>query len=152
MTEPATLLTSGGERFTTGAARYYDSPSPEVAPSEPRIFIRIVPGGLGIEATAMVDTGAPWCILEPKLAGAVRDQLEVLPGEVVLSSRLGRYRGRLHLGTVKLPADRGDDLDVETTIFIAPDWPAGSFVGYLGFLDRIRFAFDPRSNIFFFGP
>lgn len=152
MTEPVTLFTSGGLPFTTGAARYYDSPSPEVTPSEPRIFIRIVPGDIGIEVTAMVDTGAPWCILESKLAGAVQDRFEALPGEVVLSSRLGRYPGQLHLGTVKLPADRGEDLDVETTIFVAPDWPGGNFVGYLGFLDRFRFGFDPHRNIFHFGP
>ena len=123
-----------------------------MTPPEPRIFIRIEPGSLGLEATAMVDTGAPWCILEPKLAEAVRDQMEELPGQVVLSSRWGRFQGRLHLGTVKLSADVGEDLDVDTTIFVAPDWPGGNFVGYLGFLDRIRFAFDPRSNIFHFGP
>ncbi len=151
MTESATLLTAGGEPFTTGASRYYDSPSPEVTPSEPRIFIRMVPGGIDVEATAMVDTGAPWCILEPKLAAVVEDRFEALPGEVVLGSRVGRYPGRLYLGTVKLPADRGEDLNVETTIFIAPDWPGGNFVGYLGFLDRIRFAFDPQSNLFYFG-
>lgn len=100
----------------------------------------------------MVDTGAPWCILEPKLADAVQNQFEELPGQIVLSSRLGRYSGHLHLGSVKLTADQGEDLNVDTTIFISPDWPGGNFVGYLGFLDRIRFAFDPHVNMFHFGP
>ncbi len=151
LTEPATLLTPEGASFATGAARYYDAPVSMVTPpSAPRIFIRFDPG-IGVEATAMVDTGAPWCILEPKLASVVRGHFEELPGEVVLSSRLGRYAGRLYLGTVRLIADHGEDLEVDTTLFISPDWPGGNFVGYLGFLDRIRFAFDPRDNIFHFG-
>ncbi|MCP4590420.1 MAG: hypothetical protein GY842_06740 [bacterium] len=69
-----------------------------------------------------------------------------------MDSRLGRYSGRLYLGAVKLTADKGKELDVDTTLFISPDWPGGNFVGYMGFLDRIRFAFDPRANMFHFGP
>lgn len=151
LSEPATLLTPERHPFTTGFARYYDSPDGST-PSEPRIFIRMDPGDLGREVTAIVDTAAPWCILEPKLGTAVKDRNEQLPGRVVLSSRLGRFSGHLHLGTIKLLADQGEDLDVYATIFISPDWPGGNFVGYLGFLDRIRFAFDPRDNIFHFGP
>ncbi len=151
LTEPSTLFRPGNTPFTTGSARYYDTPTPGSTPAEPRIYIRIDPASLGLEALAMVDTGAPWCILEPRLGAAVRDHLEKLPDPVVLSSRFGRYSGHLYLGTVKLVADEGEDLEVSTTFYISSEWPAGNFVGYLGFLDRICSAFEPRANKFYFG-
>jgi len=151
LTEPATLLTPASAPFTTGAARYYDAPRSGSTPPEPRIYVRIEPASLGFETLAMVDTGAPWCILEPSLGAVVQDHFELLPGDVTLSSRFGRYSGQLYLGTVKLAADEGEDLEVSTTVFISPDWPAGSFVGYMGLLDRIRFAFEPQNNKFYFG-
>ncbi len=151
LAEPTTLLTSGGSPFTTGAAKYYDTATPGSIPAEPRIYIRIELASLGLEALAVVDTAAPWCILEPRLGAAVVDHFEELPGTVALSSRLGRHEGRLYLGTVKLSADEGEDLEVAATVFISPDWSGGNFVGYLGFLDRIRFAFEPLANMFYFG-
>ncbi len=151
MTEPTTLLTPEGAPFTTGAARYYDTATPGSTPTEPRIYIRVEPASLGLEALAIVDTAAPWCILEPRLGAAVVDHFEELPGTVTLSSRFGRHEGRLYLGTVKLSADEGEDLEVETTVFISPDWTGGNFVGYLGCLERIRFALEPQANKFYFG-
>ena len=67
-------------------------------------------------------------------------------------TRLGRFEGRLYRGTVRILAHRGSTLDLETTFFLSPDWPAGNFVGYVGFLDRLRFAVDPLRNLFYFGP
>ena len=107
---------------------------------------------LGMGILAMVDTGAPWCIFEPSIGRDIQDRLSALSGTSVLDTRLGRFEGRLYLGSVTLLADEGEDLDVETTIFLCPDWPGGNFVGYQGFLDRFCSGLNPNRNKFFFGP
>ena len=152
MTEPAILRTLEDLPFAVGAASYYDSAEPGVAAHEPRIYIRIELAGTGIELLAMVDTAAPWCILEPHLAAAVADHLEELPREAAISTRLGRFSGKLYLGTTTILAEKGEGFAVATTFFLSPEWPAGNFVGYQGFLDRFRFAVDPGENRFYFGP
>lgn len=100
----------------------------------------------------MVDTAAPWCILEPRIGEAVKDHAEELPGEVSISTRLGQFDGKLYTTSVTVAAEEGEPLEMEMTLFLSPEWPAGNFVGYLGFLERLRFAIDPQENKFFFGP
>ncbi len=150
--EGATLLTPEQRPFTVGAAPYYDSAEPKLLDTEPRIFIRVEPAHLGIDVLAMVDTGAPWCIFEPRIGSAIKDHLEELPGAYSLSTRLGRFEGKLYRGAVTILAEEGEALDVESTIFLSPDWPQGNFVGYLGFLSRICSGFNPAENKFYFGP
>ena len=82
----------------------------------------------------------------------VADQFEELPKKTVMSTRLGRFEGKLYLGTARIVAEAGNTLDVAATFFISPEWPAGNFVAYVGFLDRFRFAADPSVNRFYFGP
>ncbi len=146
-----TLLTPEALPFTSGVTTYYDTLVPGAAWAEPRIYIRLALDDSGIELLAMVDTGAPWCIIEPHLAEPILDRLEELPKTVTISTRLGRFDGKLHRATVRLMADEGEGLTVDTTFFLSQDWPGGNFVGYLGFLDRIRFAVDPKVNRFYFG-
>jgi hypothetical protein len=40
---------------------------------------------------------------------------------------------------------------VDATIFVSPDWHGPNFIGYQGLLQRIRFAVDPETNLFYFG-
>ena len=77
--------------------------------------------------------------------------LEPLPGRVRLSSRVGSFEGALFRGLITLPADRGEPLDVEATIFLSPEWTRPNFLGYQGLLQRIHFAVDPEHNLFYFG-
>ena len=100
---------------------------------------------------AVVDTGAPWCIFEPFVAKIlVRNSLLVQP-RVALSTRMGMIHGALYRETIRISADEGQPLDVEATIFVSPDWPGPNFIGYQGLLQRIRFAVDPETNLFYFG-
>ncbi len=99
----------------------------------------------------MVDTAAPWLILKPHLGDAIRPHLEELPGDVTLTTRLGRFVGQLHRGPVTLVADQGEALDFEVTFFLSSEWTGGNFVGYPGVLERLRFAIDAPKNLFFFG-
>jgi len=59
--------------------------------------------------------------------------------------------GRLERTAVSILADEGDSLDIEATAFVSPDWKDVTFLGYSGLLERIRFAIDPRENLFYFG-
>jgi len=47
-------------------------------------------------------------------------------------------------------AEEGETLTVDTTFFLARDWPGGNIVGCQGFLERFRFGVDPALNRFFF--
>lgn len=100
----------------------------------------------------MVDTAAPWCILEPDLGKAAERHLESLPDIAAIDTRLGRFTGRLYRGSATVLAEEGEALAVDTTFFLSQDWNGGNFVGYQGFLERFRFAVDPSLNRFSFGP
>ena len=149
--ESPTLRTSDGLPFTSGATTYYDTLLAGEDRAEPRIYVPVELDDSGIEFLALVDTGAPWCIVEPQLAEPVMDGFEELPSPVAISTRLGRYAGKLYRASLTLMPDEGEALAVDTTVFLAKDWPGGSFIGYQGFLDRIRFAIDPERNRFYFG-
>lgn len=148
MTEP-TLLFPDGRPFAAGATKYFDT-APDSPAADPRIYIRIEL--FGYETLALVDTAAPWCIVERTLGEAIRPHLEGLPGKRRLGTRLGTFTGQLFRGPVILVADQGEELEVDVTFFLSPDWPGGNFVGYLGFLERLRFAVDGPDNVFYFGP
>ena len=139
-TDAATLLLPDGTPFTTGVTEYFDTDSSQKTSNEPRIYIRMEL--FGSEVLAMVDTAAPWCILQPALGEMIRPYVAELPGDRKLSTRLGWFAGRLSRGPVTLVADDGEELEVEVTFFLSPDWPGGNFVGYQGFLDHLRFATD----------
>lgn len=98
----------------------------------------------------MVDTAAPWCIFEPAIGKKIRDRLDVVRENALIDSRLGRFRGTLGFGSLKVLAEEGEDLDIMVLMFLSPDWPGGNFIGYEGCLDRIRFAVDPYRNRFYF--
>ncbi len=148
-TDPPTLLLPDGSPFTTGVAEYFDTDPSEPALTEPRIYVRL--HLVGFEILAMIDTAAPWCILEPTLGEAILPYVEELSGELRLSTRIGSISGRLYRGPATLVADAGEALEIEATFFLSPDWPAGNFIGYMGFLDRIRFATDAPANLVYFG-
>jgi hypothetical protein len=131
-------------------ARYSDSEG-EDPHSEARIVIRVTPSPTQKIVLTVVDTAASWCVFKPDVGAALLDHFDPSPEVTVLSTRLGRFRGKLYRGTIKLLADEGSSLDVDATVFLAPDWPGPNFVGYQGLLQRIRFAVDPESNRFYFG-
>ena len=102
---------------------------------------------------AILDTGAEWSVLKTEIA----DELGLFGAEgesITLSTRFGIIAGALVQTPVTFLADDGDSLRVGATVFVSADWPnkAGTFLGYSGLLERVRFAVDPRNNSLFFGP
>jgi len=135
------LLFDNGEYFATGAIPFAYRPATESETTN-RILIRVEIQG--IPTIAVVDTGAPYVICAPKIAAdAGVSPASALERKTMLirGMRLEGFVVRLN---IRLKAEYGQDLDVDSTIFIPEveeywgDFP--SFIGLTGFLERIRFA------------
>jgi predicted aspartyl protease len=142
-------LKLGLEDFTTGRAAYLDQ-SLTSHESTPKIFVKLQIPPLPETRLAQLDTGAAWTVLDSATAEEL-GLLECEGEEVRLKTKGGTFRGRLVRQALTLLADEGDHLEVEATVFVAPDWPYGSFLGYSGLLENIRIALDPGANHFYFG-
>jgi hypothetical protein len=99
----------------------------------------------------LLDTGAHFCLLNATVARLLGDQLTESLGTFSVRTAYGPVKGELYLHTITLVAESGESLDVEATVFVPPDWRGPCFFGYAGFLDRMRFAINPRDNQFQFG-
>ncbi|MDO8679959.1 MAG: hypothetical protein Q7R30_15665 [Acidobacteriota bacterium] len=108
---------------------------------------------LNFDSTAIVDTAAPWSIIEPELAESA-GLLELEGVAIPIKTWFGTAKGKLVPVAITLLAKDGVPLNLEATVFVSADWPKGwNFIGYHGFLERIRFAIEPSpTNYFYFGP
>jgi hypothetical protein len=115
--------------------------------------------GVDPEATfAIVDTGAPWCILSPTDASIAGIDYRAVGEEgQLLLIRGSIMNGWLCLDIpIRIDAIRGEGITVPSTVFV-PElepgqiWDLPNFLGLSGFLERIRFAVDPGNNLFYFG-
>ena len=143
------MLTLGGQVFAAGRSRFFDK---DLGAEEgtAKIYVKIRPEGLDSPVLAQLDTGSPWSILSSEIA----DVLGLLGSSGTstrLRTRLGTKDGHLERVQLVLPADEGQSLRIEATVFICPDWVEGNFIGYTGFVDAIRTALDPQNNLFYFG-
>jgi hypothetical protein len=144
------LQRSDGSSFATGRARYRDRESDQSEPTA-KIYIRVIPRGLPGPIFAQLDTGAPWSIFDPEVSREFADT-EVLDEGIALQTRFGSRTGRLARIALTLPAEEGEELTVQATVFLCDDWPEGkNFLGYSGLIEKIRFALDPEQNLFYFG-
>ena len=144
---------SGSDWSAKGVVRYADSPEPRLK-KQARICIPVIPGVGGLLIMAVVDTAAPWCIFRPGIGSFIPENFELLSDRdesVKLSTRLGLIYGALYHGSITIPADHGESLSLEATVFLSPDWRGDNFLGYQGLLQKLRFAVDPRRNLFYFG-
>lgn len=136
----------GDQPFAQGRGRFSDH-LPSRSERTAKVFVRIQFAGLPPQL-AQLDTGAAYSILDAETA----DVLGFEPLEdLALSTRLGTISGQLGRFPLRLIADEGESLTVESTFFVSPDWDAGVFLGYSGLLEHLRFAIDPRENLFYFG-
>jgi hypothetical protein len=131
-------------------SRYVDADQDRPG-SEARILVRLSLGLVPSFVLAVVDTAAPWCIFGPDVGQYLKRAFWPVEGQVSLSTRIGLLRGDLYRVPLTLLADEGENLEVEATVFLSPDWRGPNFIGYEGLLQRIRFAVDPETNLFYFG-
>lgn len=107
--------------------------------------------GLRAEILAQLDTAAAWSIIEASIAEELG--LFQADGENArMLTRHGPFQGRLVRTRLDLVANEGESLAVDATVWICREWPAKTFLGYAGLLERVRFAVDPGENLFHFGP
>ena len=146
------LSFSNGDNFATGAQPYLSRAIGTADPSN-RIIVEVEVGGL--RTSAVIDTGAPYVILDPGLA----QSLGVDSGSALLAANLSirghRTQGSLHRMNVTIMADEGEEITIEATVFIPKVdpalWSLPSFVGWTGCLERLRLAIDPFDETFYFG-
>lgn len=145
-------LSLEGQQFTTGRLTYLDHPA-ESAETSAKIWVRVRPRGVDFDFTAQLDTGAAWSILNREVA-ELAGLFDAQPiAEPTMDSRHGRIKGRLVRTGLLLVAEIGQSLQLESTVFVSRDWTYPNFIGYGGFLERVRFAIDPAQsrNQFHFG-
>jgi hypothetical protein len=147
---------SSGNSFASGVLKYdYRPATPQDTTN--RIIIPIeIENGAQIEA--VLDTGAPYAILDRYMAIlAGYDPKLVLEKDFEMNIRGCKMLGTISRLNFVLRADVGKDMCVQTSVFV-PDNTAfwnyynfPLFVGQIGFLERIRFAIDPTEDKFYFG-
>jgi hypothetical protein len=149
---PPLLFKRGLLPFATGVARYLDvDPWDRIPVQDARILVRVgLESGEG-SIVAVMDTAAPWCIFKPQVGLSLRRSFVPVLERAALSTRLGVFQGSLYRIPLRIEADEGETLSVEGTVFLSPDWDGPNFLGYQGLLQRIRFAIDPETNLFYFG-
>jgi hypothetical protein len=138
--------------FANGYIEYLDQ---HIGDTTNRIVIPALFGGR-VERYAIIDTGAPWCILDPLAARQLGMSERSAIVDTVLAVRGLRYAGFLHTVDIRVMATEGTDLLVDGVVFVpqlrpGEDWTLPNFLGLDGFLTRIRFAVDPLANRFYFG-
>ena len=144
------LFQDGVTLFCGGRSRFRDS-LPDSAEGTSKIYVKIVPQMFGHVVFAQLDTGAAWTVLDADVAAEM--SLFDIEGVPAPLERGWRYEGHLHRIWIDVLADdgEGDSLGLEATVWVSREWRHGNFLGYEGFLNRIRFAIDPNENYFYFG-
>lgn len=149
------LQFSDGNSFAVGAIRYTYAPATAQETTN-RIQLPItVEIERSLNTLAVLDTGAPYLILDPAIANVIGFSQDLALYRIKMLIRGMRLEGSVIRMNILLKAEQGEDLAVNSTTFI-PDseelWDGfPSFLGLSGFLERIRFAIDPTTDTFYFG-
>ena len=148
-----TLIFPDGNPFATSWQTdvYYEPTSEE---DKSRLIVQVAIEDIVTEA--MVDTGGLYLFCMPTVARQLDLDETASLGTQTLLFRGDRVQGALHRLTLTLFAEEGDDIAIDTTAFVpdaqyenVPELP--SILGLQGCLDRLRFAFDPVTETFYFG-
>lgn len=153
MAQFAELLSSGG---FASAVTYYTDHYPGLEENARIVLSITLEGNLTTEA--IVDTGAPWVVIDPELADELGLDNAYEP-ERTLNIRGVNYAGSLHRIGICLQAENISESNPEiiATAFVpmlsaGEQWGLPNFIGLDGFLSRIRFAIDPEDNAFYYNP
>ncbi len=95
---------------------------------------------------ALLDTGAQWSLVGGELAELMAEFAEDLDQPIPYSTRFGRIEARAYRASVVLVASSGEDLEVEATVALAPDFRGPLVLGYRGFLEKVRVALVPATS------
>jgi hypothetical protein len=104
------------------------------------------------DGRVFVDSGAEWSILPGDIArGAGIDIHGQGLGRTTIHTRLGTFTGFFERFEITLPAEDGDDFEINVTWIVAPEWYGPMVLGWTAGLDRFRWGVDPDEERFHFG-
>ncbi len=131
-------------QWSSGFAEYF--PGFKVGMSKLTVGVKCRLGDLEITDIALFDTGAEWTLIGGETAEILEGRFSEAIETINYSTRLGKMNVTLRRLPILLLADDGcgADLYVESTVAVAPEWTGPIVLGYRGFLERIRFALEPR--------
>jgi predicted aspartyl protease len=145
------MLTLNAMPFSTGWATHRDF-DPEDRLRKQGCSVQVAfPGSTGGSLYALLDTGTPYCVFNTAVVenlGLSFDEGE----KITLRTAYGPFEGTVQRMSIRLLAEQGESLNIEASVFVTADWHLGNFLGYTGFLERFRFAVDPGTNTFYYGP
>jgi hypothetical protein len=151
-------LPLGPGEFVQGAVRY-SSYYPGDEPNR-RIVVPVSFDNAPRISQVVVDTGSPWCVLNPTEARELNIDISEcprVPTEKGYNIRGQSYPGWLCKIPIRLEVDEGTGITIDTTVFIPELVPGAetwddkpNFLGLTG-LEEIRFAINPESHRFYFG-
>ncbi len=141
------MLKLNEEPFAPYVANYYDENKPYS--SQTSIFVEIAFPGKSITTLARLDPATPWVVLNSEIAENLGFCFK--EAKTKLYTIGGVMEGTLERQPIELLALEGPSLTIEATIFVCKEWQRECFLGYSGFLERIRFAVDPLTQHFYFG-
>ena len=144
------LVKSG---FADGATRYDEGIEDD---DESRIILSAtLIDGLSVQF--VVDTGAPWSILAPEIAGDLACVERLYRLSPSMSIRGFQYHGWLCKTSIALVSQiHGSDLNLDLTVFVpemreGEAWPFPNYLGMRTCLNFFRWAVDPGERAFYFG-
>ncbi|MCY4192277.1 MAG: hypothetical protein OXD42_13320 [Rhodospirillaceae bacterium] len=109
----------------------------------------IIQGAMEISTLARLDPATPWAVLNTELTESLG--LGADGPDAHLQTAIGCMSGTLERYPIVLAAQEGQSLEIDATLFVCSEWRRGNFLGYTGLLERVRFAIDPASQLFYFG-
>lgn len=145
------LHRADGSPFAPSRVTYLDAVPGQLTRRDAKVYVRISVGAPALTTLAMLDTGSTYSVLDADMAEQLGAFDEADAPVVDLATRHGLLRGSLVRRRVWLLAEEGTSLQVDATFWVAREWRYGHFLGYTGFLQRIRLALDPQSNQLYFG-
>ena len=99
----------------------------------------------------MVDTGAPWCVIDPELMAEIEGDAE---GDSEIGWRGQRGAGQLRRVPLYFGQTEGQRVKIEATVLVPQLAPGdhGPFPNFLGLsaLNRLRWAIEPGATRFYF--
>lgn len=107
--------------------------------------------------SAFIDTASPYVVCSPEVADAIAINSSAAIQEIKYNIRGNKVLGNLHRLSITLLAQEGENLSIESSVFVPQNIDKEVWANYptvLGlktFLEHLRFAIDPLKNRFYFG-
>ncbi|OQW92419.1 MAG: hypothetical protein BWK78_01755 [Thiotrichaceae bacterium IS1] len=91
---------------------------------------------------ALLDSGAQYSVVGEEIYAALSQTFQPTGDIIKMSTRRGLIKGVLERIEIRLVADVGEDLNLETTFFISEEWTGPTVLGF-STLSQMRMALDP---------